>query len=111
MINILTLVGAKVRDIRKQKGLSQEQLGERSGFQFSYIGSLERGEANISLKNLDKIADGLEVNIHELFSFSTELTHSNINKEPYLIEIIELLLKLEVPDLKKVNVILNEIFN
>ncbi|WP_311198918.1 iron chelate uptake ABC transporter family permease subunit [Paenibacillus hexagrammi] len=45
------LLGAKVRDLRKQHGLSEEQLGEKTGFKFSYIGSLERGEANISLKN------------------------------------------------------------
>ncbi|WP_249923436.1 helix-turn-helix domain-containing protein [Paenibacillus sp. RS8] len=51
---ILKLVGSKIREIRKSQGLSQEQLGEKAGFHFSYIGGLERGERNVTLSNLPR---------------------------------------------------------
>lgn len=41
---ILRMVGTRVRDLRKKKGLSQEELGERAGVHFSYIGGVERAE-------------------------------------------------------------------
>ena len=67
MDTILQSVGERIRDIRKTKGLSQEQLGERAGFHFSYIGGLERGERNISLTNLVKVAQSLNIPLQELF--------------------------------------------
>lgn len=42
--------------LRKERGLSQEALGEKGGFHFSYIGQIERGEKNVSLLNLHKIS-------------------------------------------------------
>lgn len=69
---MLKLVGNRIRDIRKAKGLSQEALGERGGFHFSYIGQIERGEKNVALTNLAKIAKALDVNVYKLFSFEFE---------------------------------------
>ncbi|WNR45229.1 helix-turn-helix domain-containing protein [Paenibacillus roseipurpureus] len=63
---LLFSLGERIRDLRKLKGLSQEELGERSGFHFTYIGGLERGERNISLVNLEKVASSLSVNLYEL---------------------------------------------
>ncbi|RRJ62728.1 XRE family transcriptional regulator [Paenibacillus oralis] len=68
----LKLVGARVRVLRKEKGLSQEALGEKGGFHFSYIGQVERGEKNVSLVNLAKIAEALEVNLIQLFAYVEE---------------------------------------
>ena len=110
MTDIFKLVGAKVRDLRKQQGLSQEQLGEKTGFKFSYIGSLERGEANISLKNLNRIAVGLEVSIFELFTYDETFNFNSSEKEPLLNEVVELLLKLDQKKLKKIKILINEIF-
>ncbi|MBS5909580.1 MAG: helix-turn-helix transcriptional regulator [Paenibacillus macerans] len=69
---VLKLVGARVRVLRKEKGLSQEALGEKGGFHFSYIGQVERGEKNVSLVNLAKIAEALEVNLIQLFAYVEE---------------------------------------
>ena len=69
---VLKQVGARIRVLRKEKGLSQEALGEKGGFHFSYIGQIERGEKNVALLNLAKIADALEVNLLQLFAYVEE---------------------------------------
>jgi len=67
--DVLKLVGHRVRDLRKERGWSQEVLGEKGGFHYSYIGQIERGEKNVSLLNLVKIADALSVNVTQLFAY------------------------------------------
>jgi len=64
--NILVSFGEKVREIRKEKGLSQEELAHKADLHRTYIGMIERAEKNITLLNIEKIANALEVNINEL---------------------------------------------
>lgn len=64
--NILVNFGEKVREIRKEKGLSQEELAYKADLHRTYIGMIERAEKNITLLNIEKIAIALEVNIKEL---------------------------------------------
>jgi transcriptional regulator with XRE-family HTH domain len=59
--------GDRVRELRKQKGLSQESLALACDLDRSYIGGVERGERNISLLNIHKIAEALGVAVRELF--------------------------------------------
>jgi transcriptional regulator with XRE-family HTH domain len=59
--------GERVRSLRKQKGLSQESLALACDLDRTYIGSVERGERNISLLNISKIAIALGVPAKELF--------------------------------------------
>ena len=58
--------GDKVREVRISKNLSQEQLAVLSNVHRTYIGMVERAEKNITLVNIEKIANGLNVNITEL---------------------------------------------
>lgn len=60
--------GERVRALRKQKGLSQETLALACELDRTYIGGIERGERNISLINIYKIADALRVPAGELFN-------------------------------------------
>lgn len=66
---ILKLVGQRIRSLRKERGMSQEQLGEKGGFHYSYIGQVERGEKNVALLNLAKISAALEVSLSQLFTY------------------------------------------
>jgi transcriptional regulator with XRE-family HTH domain len=60
-------VGNAIRLFREKKGISQEELGFRANLHRAYIGQIERAEKNISIQNLAKIAQGLEVMIKEFF--------------------------------------------
>jgi transcriptional regulator with XRE-family HTH domain len=60
--------GERVRELRKQKGLSQESLALACDLDRTYIGGVERGERNISLLNIYKIAAALGVSVRELFN-------------------------------------------
>jgi transcriptional regulator with XRE-family HTH domain len=64
---LLLKFGKKVREIRQQKGLSQEQLAHIANVHRTYIGMIERAEKNITLINIYKIAKALEVEITDLF--------------------------------------------
>ncbi len=58
---ITRLVGQRLREFRQAKGLSQERLGELCGLHRTYVGSLERGEKNVTVVTLNRIADALLV--------------------------------------------------
>jgi transcriptional regulator with XRE-family HTH domain len=63
---ILIKFGDRVREIRKEKGISQEQLSFKADLHRTYIGMIERAEKNITLVNIEKIAKALNVSITEL---------------------------------------------
>lgn len=64
--SILRHFGDTVKRLRKAKGWSQEELAEKAGLHRTYIGSIERSERNISLLNIERIANALKINIKEL---------------------------------------------
>ena len=64
--NILRQFGATVKKLRKSKGWSQEELAKKAGLHRTYIGSIERSERNVSLINIERIANALHVTIKEL---------------------------------------------
>ena len=61
------LAGSMIRELRKQKKYSQEQLALRADLTTSYIGMLERGLKSPTVDTLEKLSNALEVNIEELF--------------------------------------------
>lgn len=62
------LVGRNVRRVRVQKGISQERLAFDSGVDRSYLGGMERGEANPTVDILDRLAATLGVPLAEIFA-------------------------------------------
>lgn len=68
---ILNLLGENVRKYRRLLNISQEELAHRADLHRTYIGMIERAEKNITLVNIEKIANALEVKIEDL------LKHSN----------------------------------
>lgn len=66
---LLTGIGRKIKELRVNSGLSQERLAFKCDLDRTYIGSVERGERNISIINLKKIATALDVNLHEMLNF------------------------------------------
>ena len=60
-------LGKRIRQIREAMKISQEELAERSGLHRTYIGSVERGERNLSIEAINKIAKALEVSLAVLF--------------------------------------------
>lgn len=60
--------GKRVIELRKTKGITQEELAYRCDIQRSYMGVIERGEKSVTLNTIEKIAAGLEISITELMS-------------------------------------------
>ncbi len=68
--NVEKKFGAKLAYIRKSKKLSQMKLAELVDMNFNYIGQIERGEANVTIKTMKNIADALGIEVSELFNFT-----------------------------------------
>lgn len=64
--------GRRIRQLRKARDWTQEILATRAGMEYKYLGAIERGEKNLTIDNIEKIAAGLGVEAHQLFLFSTE---------------------------------------
>lgn len=62
----LIAVGRRIRTLRMERGLSQEKLALRSGIHRTYISSVERGQRNIALLNLKRLARTLRVSLPDL---------------------------------------------
>ena len=67
MNDIRKQFGARIRELRLEKGLSQEKFALLIELDRTYYASVESGKRNISLINIKKIADGLEISVSDLF--------------------------------------------
>ncbi len=65
--NFVKKFGKEIRRQRVDINLSQEKLAELAGLHRTYVGAVERGERNISLQNIKRIADALNIEIVKLF--------------------------------------------
>ncbi|HQZ69181.1 MAG TPA: helix-turn-helix transcriptional regulator [Planctomycetaceae bacterium] len=70
-ISFLRKLGQRIRNIREERKLTQQQLADRSGLHRTFIGSVERGERNLSVLNLRIFAKSLRVPISELTAGGT----------------------------------------
>ncbi|MBP2110285.1 helix-turn-helix domain-containing protein [Paenibacillus silagei] len=81
-------IGERIRRLRKEMNLSQEQLAERSGLHTNYVGQIERGEKNLTLETLEKVVTGLNISLEELFRYIGPMEQKDA-----LSQIIELLVE------------------
>ena len=65
--DILKVFGNRIRQLRLEMRLSQEELAEKAGVHRTYIGMIERAEKNITLCNIEKIASALNIRLTDLF--------------------------------------------
>ena len=65
--DIMIRFGQAVRKIRRDQGISQEELAERCGLHRTYISDVELGKRNVSLENIESIAISLNISLVELF--------------------------------------------
>ena len=66
MIDIKKKFGGNMRQVRKLKKISQEELAFRAGLHRTYISDIERGQRNVSLENIEKITKALDVSTKDL---------------------------------------------
>jgi transcriptional regulator with XRE-family HTH domain len=68
---IRRLFGQRIKKIRKEKGISQEELAFSCGLHRTYISDVERGTRNVSIDNIYKISRALDIPLKYLFDFET----------------------------------------
>lgn len=66
-VSITKLFGSRIKELRLQTGLSQEKFSLQIGMDRTYYASVEAGKRNISICNIKKIADGLQISLSDLF--------------------------------------------
>lgn len=98
--------GARIKEIREQKGLNQEQLAEIIGLESRHLSRIETGKSFTTLENIDKIAKALNVDINTLFTFQ----HKQ-DKSILISEINNYLEKADKEHLELAHKILSAIFN
>ncbi|WP_282946339.1 helix-turn-helix domain-containing protein [Cellulomonas endometrii] len=64
------VVGRHVRRIRVDRGISQEALADALGYHRTYLGGIERGERNLTLRSVERLAEGLAVDVRVLLETS-----------------------------------------
>jgi transcriptional regulator with XRE-family HTH domain len=80
MVNqpLVEAFGKRIRQLRTERNLSQEQLAELTGFHRTYIGMVERGERNISLSNIGVFAKTFEISVSTLLKIVDSAHDSNL---------------------------------
>ena len=99
-------LGARIKNKRLEKNLTQEQLAEKVDLSAVYIGQIEQNKKKMTIQTLVKLANVLETSIEELLSDSTE---GNLNAK--LNELLDVAKKLDVSDLDKVINIIKAMYN
>ena len=78
-MNITKQVGNRIKQLRNEKGISQETLANRAGLDRTYITSVERGKRNITIVSMEKITNALEISLQDFFNF----TQINVDHESH----------------------------
>ncbi|GIP29137.1 transcriptional regulator [Paenibacillus sp. J23TS9] len=115
MSEFLALVGARIKQLRVQKGLSQARLAELAELQDSYIGGVERGNRNISLNSLEKIMSALGADPVEALKFGRLDEVADLDGEMEKQEIMDIHLSLlrdrSLPEIRLVQRMAKDMFD
>lgn len=108
-VDILKQFGKQVRDLRKAQGLSQEELAEKADLHYTYIGGVERGERNLSLKSIEKIASALRIDIRELFTRHAP-NRADIESNEIIGDINNILFSKDIDTLRLIRLLIKDIW-
>lgn len=112
MNGLLKMVGENIKLIRLEKGLTREQLAEMCEIQPTYLADVERGQRNITLQSLEKIAMGLGESPSKIIRLENlKLEDDYMGKKELLLLISEKLNGRSQDELKLVIKLIDEIFN
>lgn len=107
MSHLAKTIGEQIRHYRTLKGWTQEQLAEVLESQGTYIGRVERGEQNIQLQTLEKIADALHISVYALFDHDP---FEHLKQEEWIWQTVMLLKQQDVQDQERAFRVLREMF-
>jgi transcriptional regulator with XRE-family HTH domain len=83
--DLFARIGENIRRYRKNRGMTQEQLAEASELSAYFVGSIERGQATVSVRSLEQVARALHIQLRDLFVFAEE----HVGREQLVQEIEE----------------------
>lgn len=101
-------IGERIRHYRLLKGWTQEQLAEVLDSQGTYVGRVERGEQNLQLQTLEKIADALHISVYTLFRQQEPLDF--YQQDEWIWKIILLLKEQDIEEQERAFRVLHEMF-
>lgn len=99
-------LGKRIQSIRRLKGFTQQELGDRTEIHYKHIGEIERGRQNPSLASVQKIAEGLDVELIDLFLFE----HATASRKKNIEKINKILKSLPDEKLSQILFILKSLF-
>ena len=79
-MNSMQLIGLNTKWYRYQKNLTQEQFSNKTKFKMAYISTIENGDANLTCKNIDSIAQALDIETYKLFDEKTAILAKDLPK-------------------------------
>ena len=81
MANTKTLLGNRIRTLRRIKNYSQEEFAEKAEISSKYVGEIERGQANLTIEIIEKISIALDIELTDLFDFQHEQKPQILKKQ------------------------------
>ena len=109
-MDIRKVIGIRLRELRKLKGLNQVKMADLAGVNPKYYSEIERGQRNVTIKILEKIATKLGVTLDELFWFPTDAKLSKKGEE--VVALVTTLLKSkDEKSLAKLKIFLTDILD
>ena len=109
-MDICKVIGIRLRELRKLKGLNQEKMADLAGVNPKYYSEIERGQRNVTIKILEKITTNLDITLADLFRFPEDETLSQKGEE--IMALITTLLKSkDEKSLAKLKIFLTDILD